>query len=178
MKNKCVISFLLMFVLFFGSISEVAAREENTSRMLIVSETRTIDVGTSVEIELYEAIDTVGTRSISTMSTEGPVSKTASGKFKIVSSGQTVAVYDLSATFWYTGATVTIIDSDTYADPIPGWLVVHGPPFEYLISTTLARVTGVFVLKEYIDGQGYVYNNSSTIRIYCDEMGQITYTFE
>lgn len=97
------------------------------------------------------------------------VNKSVAMKFYVVSSGEDVARYGLSASFNYNGSDVYHTGSAAYATPLhPDWSTNKNFSNSQ-ISPTYVVVNGIFELLH-----NGVHNNTAYIDIYCDQNGNIT----
>lgn len=120
-------------------------------------------------IAYYEVIETENTNPL--LKATSYKSKTATGKFYLTSSGQTVAEYSLSATFSYNGVdtvgqTGHRVWIGNYASG--GWSGTAVDGYNW-ISPQYMYINGYYDL--YKNGD---FNNSATISMYCDHKGNIT----
>ncbi|MEN2465514.1 hypothetical protein [Ornithinibacillus sp. FSL M8-0202] len=98
-------------------------------------------------------------------------SKTASGHFYLVDSGETVAEYGMDVTFFYDTSlnAVGVKGSNTWTlSKKSGWKVDDWDYTDTISNQYVAQV-GIFGLSK--DNR---HNNTAEIRVYCDHYGNIT----
>ena len=97
------------------------------------------------------------------------VSKTATGRFYLTSTGDTVAEYSLSVTFWYDGQRVGQSGYESFmGNYASGWYGQY-TDWSNHISDQYMYVRANFDLYHNAE-----FNNSHVLTIYCDQNGTIT----
>lgn len=163
--KKRIVMFLFTLAFVFSLYGNVMAADTSNYEKQGFKKTVIED-----DLVLYSKITENETTSpITTLSWEY-VSKSYSGRFYLVSSGETVAKYGFDATFSYNSVDQVWLEGhDSWSESVVSGWTIEDSSYYNRISDQYMYCEGSFAL--YHDGE---YNNSTTARIYCDHLGNIT----
>lgn len=181
MKRKNILILLILMCIISMNSTTIYAEKQfvQDSTNDAVIDSIQIDDNTQLVFELTESVEKPDFNIdqnysvIASTSSLQTTSKKVSGRFYLVSNGQTVATYSLTASFSYDGLYCYCNNVTAASSAESGWIVTKNYGSAQ-VSPSYVRAYGSFDLFEVVNGQN-VWNNQSSIRIFCDQNGTITY---
>lgn len=162
MKKYLVLLLTLVLIISNGIMVSASTTKEVPVEK-ITTDSIVIDESNVLAFELIEKVSL----------TKSTVNKSVSGRFTLVSDGTTVATYGLDSSFSYNGSTVTCTGHNAWSNAKGTDWNCQSTSWGQQISPTYALARAVFDLY-HLENGSWVINNDTTIRIYCDEDGDIS----